>query len=48
MLLDMDYVCGLERLKYDLQHKALEKLVNVFVIYPTGSGKSLIYQSTNG
>ena len=36
-----------ENLK-DLQRKALEKLVNgedVFVIQPTGSGKSLIYQS---
>ena len=38
----------LENLK-DLQRKALEKLVNgedVFVIQPTGSGKSLIYQSS--
>ena len=38
----------LENLK-DLQRKALEKLVNgeyVFVSQPTGSGKSLIYQSS--
>ena len=38
----------LENLK-DLQQKALEKLVNgeyVFVSQPTGSGKSLIYQSS--
>ena len=38
----------LENLK-DLQRKALEKLVNgedVFVIQLTGSGKSLIYQSS--
>ena len=36
-----------ENLK-DLQRKALQKLVNgedVFVIQPTGSGKSLVYQS---
>ena len=36
-----------ENLK-DLQQKALQKLVNgedVFVIQPTGSGKSLVYQS---
>ena len=32
----------------DLQQEALEKLVNgqdVFIIQPTGSGKSLIFQS---
>ena len=36
----------MENLK-DMQRKALEKLVNgedVFVIQPTGSGKSLIYR----
>ena len=36
----------MENLK-DFQRKALEKLLNgedVFVIQPTGSGKSLIYQ----
>jgi len=36
-----------ENLK-DLQQKALQKLVNgedIFVIQPTGSGKSLVYQS---
>ena len=50
-----DIVCDrvLERFKLenlkDLQRKALEKLVNgeyVFVSQPTGSGKSLIYQSS--
>ena len=38
---------GIEKLK-DLQREALEKLVggeDVFVIQPTGSGKSLIFQS---
>lgn len=37
----------MENLK-DLQQKALQKLVNgedIFVIQPTGSGKSLVYQS---
>ena len=49
-----DLACDrvLERFKLvnfkDLQRKALEKLVDgedVFVIQPTGSGKSLIFQS---
>ena len=53
MLFDMACDRVLERFKLenlkDLQRKALEKLVNgedVLVIQPTGSGKSLIYQSS--
>ena len=53
MLLDMACDRVLERFKLEnlkeLQRKALEKLVNgedVFVIQLTGSGKSLIYQSS--
>ena len=52
MLFDVACDRVLERFKLkklkDLQIKKLEKLVNgeyVFVIQPTGSGKSLIYQS---
>ena len=47
MLFDSACDSVLQRLK-DLQWKALEKLVNgedVFVIQPTGSEKSLTYQS---
>ena len=53
--MSFDIACDrvLERLKLenlkDLQRKALEKLVNgeyVFISQPTGSGKSLIYQSS--
>ena len=49
VLFDSAFDRVLERFKVenlkDLQWKALKKLVNVFVIQPTGSGKSLIYQS---
>ena len=54
MLFDMACDRVLERFKLenlkDLQRKASEKLVNgedVFVIQPTGSGKSLIYRSSS-
>ena len=49
VLFDSAFDRVLERFKVenlkDLQWKALKKLVNVFVIQPTGSGNSLIYQS---